>query len=322
MSATAPAAVTRPALRNRRQLILLGVLILIAGATALREPGFLSVANLRLIGQEFGHLSWLVLGMTLVILAAGIDLSVGSNVALSAMALGLVFQASGSILLGCLAGLSMGALAGAANGLLISVGRIPALVVTLATLAVFRGGAYALGGDNSFRGFPEALTALGNTTLLKVPVTAWFALVGITAGGLFLARSRWGRELYALGTNPQAAALSGVMVRRWRFWLYTVAGLTAGMTAILYAARFQSVKADIAGYYELQAITAVVLGGTHIAGGSGSVFGSALGLLTLIVLQSALRMWDVPGERHAVAVALLLILAVWIDTRGRQEQES
>jgi len=308
--------------RGRRQWALISVCLLVVGVSAWRAPGFFTASNVPLLGLAFGHQIWLALGMTLVILAAGIDLSVGSNVALSAIILGLTYERTGSILLAGGAALAAGALAGALNGALIAGGRIPALIVTLATLAVFRGAAFFLAGERSFRDFPPAFTGPAESTVLGLPPTAWLAFAGIVVFALFASRTRWGRELYALGANPAAARLSGVNVQGWRFWLYVFSGATAGLTAVLYAMRFGAVQADIGRFYELSAITAVVLGGTSIMGGEGDVRNTALALATLVALRSALYLTGMPPERQQVAVAALLILAIWFDTRSRSRADS
>ena len=278
--------------------------------------------------RKQAHLAVLAAGMTLVILTGGIDLSVGSIVALAAVALGVVWSGTHNALLALAAALGMGAFCGAINGALVAKGRVPPLIVTLATLSIFRGSAFALGGSSSVGQFDPLIRSFSTYNIAGLPAPVWtFGLLFIGAG-IYLARTDGGRAIYAVGANPVASRLAGVPVDGLKFRLYLVSGLLAGLAAILYAAQNNSVRADIGAEYELMAITMVVLGGTSVAGGEGSMLGTALGFLTLVFIQNGMQLksqidignlhFPLPTEIHGVVVAALLIGALLLDAGFRK----
>lgn len=333
---TASAAVVekpKPRLRVFRELGLMALLVVIVTGFSLASPPFRDVENLRILVRDQAPLAVLAVGMTLVILTGGIDLSVGSIVALSGVVMGLVWKATGSGPLALIAVLGTGALCGLLNGLLIALGRVPPLIVTLATLSVFRGGAFALGGSNSLGGFPPLIRSWSHDDLAGLPVPLWITVAVFVGVGIYLSRTDGGRAIYAVGSNAEASGLSGVPVNLLKLRLYAASGLLAGFAALLYGARNDSVRADIGSDYELTAITIVVLGGTSVAGGSGSMLGSALGYLTLAFLQNGLRQvqYSLPPlviagqqfrltqEHHGIIVAFLLIGALLLDSGFRRK---
>ena len=298
----------------------LGLLILFVGVTAFlwsRAPGFGTTENLRNVVRDQGYLAILATAMTLVILTGGIDLSAGSSVALSAVALGLAWRQTGSWPAAILAGLAAGTVCGAVNGALVAFGRMPPLIVTLATLSVYRGLAFAFGGSDTIKGFPQEILSWSRYDLLGLPAPLWLTAGLFLGAGTYLSRTAGGRAIYAVGANAAASRLSGIAVQRLRLKLYTFSGLMAGLAAILYAARNDSVRADIGVEYELNAITVVVLGGTSVAGGVGTMLGTALGYFLLIFLQNGLNLMGpslgLPREFHGVVVAVLLIGALLMD---------
>jgi rhamnose transport system permease protein len=242
--------------------------------------------------------------------------------------MGLVWKLTGNGLLAVVTVFAVGAACGACNGLLITRGKMPPLIVTLATLSVFRGLAYFIGGSNNIGGFPPAVLSWSRDLLLRQPVPHWLLLVGFVGFGIYLARTSGGRAVYAVGSNPAAAHLSGVPVGGLNLRIYVISGLLSGLAALMYAARNDSVRADIGAGYELLAITVVVLGGTSVAGGEGSIGGTLLGLLTLQAIQSRIEIDNtlaigafqvtLPREIHGVIVAVLLIGALLLDAWARK----
>jgi ribose/xylose/arabinose/galactoside ABC-type transport system permease subunit len=309
---------SKPRFRMRREygllLLFIGVMLLLSTSVEF----FFTQRNLLLVLRDQAHLGVLAVGMTYVILTGGIDLSVGSMTALSAVAMGLVWQKTGSGPAALAAALAVGALCGACNGLLVSRGRVPALIVTLATLSVFRGLAFAIGGSESIGGFPPGVLAWSRADFLGLPVPLWLIAGLLLGGAIYLGRTDGGRAIYAVGSNAAAAALSGVPVSLLKLRVYLCSGLLAGLAAILYAARNDSVKADVGMEYELLAITMVVLGGTSVSGGEGSMAGTALAFLTLIFIQRGITLMQWPGEYHGVVVAALLISALLLDASFRR----
>jgi ribose/xylose/arabinose/galactoside ABC-type transport system permease subunit len=314
-----PAAVKRRAGINvRREYGLLLLFIVVTLALSFGVEYFATPKNLLRVLRDQAPLGVLAVGMTLVILTGGIDLSVGSITALSAVAMGLAWKSTGSPLAALLAAFAVGAACGAINGLLIAAGRVPALIVTLATLSVFRGLAYALGGSTTVGSFSPPILSWSRDDVLGLPVPLWIAAVLFLGTGIYLARTDGGRAIYAVGANAAAARLSGVPVNPLKFRLYVASGLLAGLAAVFYAARNNSVKADIGVEYELLAITMVVLGGTSVSGGEGSMAGTALGFLTLVFIQNGITLKDLPPELHGLGVAFLLIGALLLDAGFRR----
>ena len=323
MSGAAKKTGWRPRFHREYGLLLLFALLLL---WFWRTPGFSDSFYDTTVREA--HVGILAIGMTLVILTRGIDLSVGSIVAVSAVAMGIVWKNTGNGYLAVATVFGVGAVCGACNGLLITRGKMPPLIVTLATLSVFRGLAYAIGGSNNIGGFPPTVLSWSRDLLLRQPVPHWLLLLGFVGFGIYLARTDGGRAVYAVGSNPAASHLSGVPVNKLNLRIYIVSGLLAGLAALMYAARNDSVRADIGAGYELLAITVVVLGGTSVAGGEGSIFGTLLGLLTLQAIQSRIEIDNtvaigpfhatLPREIHGVIVAVLLIGALLLDAWARK----
>lgn len=295
------------------ELLLLALLLVTAAFMSRLSPAFLSVRNLAEIVRFSTEIGLVSLGMTLVILTAGIDLSVGSAVGLCAILLGFSFSLGLSVWLALALTVVAGALLGAFNGLIITRIGIPPLIVTLATLAIYRGLALGVSQARSFGSFPEGFLRLGQGYLGPVPVQA-VILVTATLGVWFLlARTTFGRMLYALGNNATAAHFSGVPVGRVLLGVYTLSGTLAGLAGAVFVARISSARADAGLGYELDAITAVILGGTAITGGSGGVGGTVLGLLLVAVVRNGLTLAFIPTEIQNIVVGAMLLVAVLLN---------
>jgi rhamnose transport system permease protein len=253
----------------------------------------------------------LALVMTPIILTAGIDLSVGSILGLSAIAFGMLWKAGAPPWLAAFGAIGIGGLCGAANATLISRFRLPPLIVTLGTFSLFRGLAEAVTkGTATYTGFPESFLTLGQQRLAGLPTQAWLFLAVAVAVWLFVHRTTFGRSFRAIGFAPEGARHAGLPVERRIALVYVLAGLVAGLAAVIYTARLGQAKADAGTGYELLAITAVVLGGTSIFGGTGSVHGTLLGVAVIAVLKSGLIQLGQPGEVAGVLTGALLILAL------------
>lgn len=305
--------------RPVREVILAALLIVTIGVLAARVPGFTSRDNLLLLTTDRLHIGLLVIGMTFVILTAGIDLSVGSMLALAGLAFGLTAQRTGGNLwLAIPCGLLVGVAAGAVNGVLVAGARVPALIVTLATLSVYRGLAAGLGGDASLGGFGDSFVGLKNELLLGIPLPAWLLVALLVATGLYLSRAAGGRAIYALGANEPASRLAGIPVRKIKFRVYAFSGLLSGLAALTYCMLNETFKSDVGKGYELEAITVVVLGGVSVAGGEGSMLGTALALALVTIGLNGMDLSDIQRERQSMVVALVLVAALWIDSRLRR----
>jgi len=300
-----------------RELGILLALALLVGVTAVTNPRFLSVQSVKdlLLGSTI--LSILAVGQSIVIITRNVDLSVGSILGLAAFATGSLFVSTpgAPIVLALLAGMALGAACGAFNGALIALARVPALVVTLGTLYVFRGIDYtwATGRQINAADMPREFLRMGTATLLGVPVLTLFAVIILVVVGYFMRSYRSGRELYAIGSDPDAARLSGIPVA-WRvFGAFVASGTLAGLAGVLYAARFGTLDANAGLGSELNVVAAVVVGGVAIFGGSGSVYGAALGAVLLTTVGAALPVLGINPFWQRAAVGTLILAAIGLD---------
>lgn len=294
-----------------REFGIVAVLALLVLVTASIESRFLNLSNIQFILVDTTVFALLALGETMVVLTRNVDLSIGSVLGLSAFLSADLFghHQGIPIALVFLAGLAIGAACGFVNGFLTVVGRIPSLVVTLAMLYIIRGvDVLAVGGGQVVASsLPNSFVAIPKKTLAGIPILAVVVAVVIAVGAYYLRSFRSGRELYAIGSNPDAARLAGIPSGRRVFTAFVVSGGIAGIAGVLYAARYGTIDSTAGSGYELQVIAAVVVGGVAIFGGSGSVVGAALGALLLNTILSALYVLGVsPFWNQAIAGALLL----------------
>ena len=295
-------------------MLALALLILV---TAVLNPRFLSAQSVKdlLLGSTI--LAILAVGQSIVIITRNVDLSVGSVLGLSAFATGSLFlSAPGAPIVVALAvGLALGAACGAFNGALIALAKVPALVVTLGTLYVFRGIDYtwATGRQINAADMPPAFLRMGNEAVLGVPVLTLFAVVVLVVAGHYMRSYRSGRELYAIGSNPDAAVLSGVPVGRRVFGAFVASGALAGLAGVLYAARFGTLDANAGLGSELDVVAAAVVGGVAIFGGSGSVYGAALGAMLLTTIGAALPVLGINPFWQRATVGALILVAIGLD---------
>jgi rhamnose transport system ATP-binding protein len=276
------------------ELGLVLALLLIGAAVTTREPRFLQGANLEQVALSATLVCIVALGEAIVIIAKQVDLSVGAMVAASAFisAEWLEHHPTGwilsVILLGCLVGLALGAV----NALLVAVFRIPAIVATLGTLAIYRGGVIVLAGGRQISAtvLPDSYGDIARMQVAGVPLLVWFALLLTVGFGWAMRFTRTGRNVYALGSNQESARFAGIGDRRHIALVFVLSGLLCGLVGVLWGARFGTVDAVIAPDLHFQAISAVVVGGVSIFGGSGSVYGAAIGALIFAVLQNGVQL--------------------------------
>ena len=295
--------------------LVLALVLLVAVTTAL-NPRFLSGQSVRDILLAAAISVLLASGMTMVILTRGIDLSVGSVLGLSAFGSAwfmseLALPVPVAVLLGVL----LGAACGAVNGLLVTAGGVPPLVATLGTLYVFRGLVYFWAGGSRISAgqMPRGFLDFGTGRVLGLPYLTLIAILAALAVGFFLARFRAGRDLYALGSSPEAARLAGIPATRRLMTAYITAGTLAGTGGVLYAARYGTVDASAGNALELDIVAAVVVGGVAIFGGSGTVLGAALGALLLTVINNALPTLGIDQFWQRAIVGALIIGAIALD---------
>jgi ribose transport system permease protein len=297
---------------------LFGLIILVVVLSA-TSPVFLTVDNLSNIGRQGGVNALLSVGMLLAIITAGIDLSVGSILALSMSMLALMAIKWGvNPYLAMLACLAVGAGVGLTNGLLLTRLRLPhPFIATLGTMNVARGLALIITGASPISGFDRAgapqVLWLGAGSIGPIPVVVVVVLVVYVFFHLLLSNTALGRHIYAIGGNTAAARLSGINVDRTLVIVYTLCGLMAGLGALVLAGRTNSGYPTAGAGYELDAIAAVIIGGASFAGGVGTVWGTLIGVLLMAVLRNGLVLLQVPTEWQIVAIGLVIIGAVYVD---------
>jgi rhamnose transport system permease protein len=300
-----------------RELGIALALVLLVAVTTISNPRFLNAQSRKDLMLGATILVVLAVGQTIVVITRNVDLSVGSVLGLSAFATGKLFLAmpDAPIVLALAAGIGLGVLCGAVNGALIALARVPALVVTLGTLYVFRGLDYswAAGQQINAADMPSGFKKMGTAVVLGVPVLALFAVAVLVLAGFYLRSYRSGREMYAIGSDPAAARLSGIPVG-WRvFTAMTVSGALAGLAGVLYAARFGTLDAAAGTGVELNVVAAVVVGGVAIFGGSGSVYGAALGAVLLSTMGAALPVLRIDPFWQQAVVGALILAAIGLD---------
>ena len=298
----------------RWEWLLVLLIILVTIGNALLSPFFLQVNNLMRASSDFMELGLMMLPMVFVIISNNIDLSVASTLGMTASFMGWLFNAGWNIWAAAGAALLLGAAAGALNGLLISRLRLPALVVTLGTYAFYRGMAYALLGDEAARGYPAAFNFLGQGRLFafRLPFSVVLFAVLALVFGLVLHKMTFGRQVYAIGNNEEAARFAGVPVGRNKLIIFTVSGLMAALAGLVLAARFGSTRPDIGTGLELDVITATVLGGISINGGRGTMPGAVLSLILIGLLRYGMSLLNIQGQVQSVIIGLLLIGSILV----------
>jgi rhamnose transport system permease protein len=287
------------------------VVLVWAGRT---DPAFLAAPAQLELSTHVWELALLTVPMTLIIVSAGIDLSVGSMMALCAVVLGLCYEAGIPPWFGAVLAVLAGLAAGALNGAFVAWVGVHPLIVTLATLAAYRGVAEGISLGRPISGFPDAFAVVGRGSLLGLPIPGIVFAAAALVGGVVLAKAPLGRSLYAIGHNETASRFSGIRVNRIKLCLYTLSGVAAGMAAVMFVARRNTAKADIGLGMELDVITAVVLGGTSIFGGRGRILGTLLGVILIHETREFVSWRWHQDELNFVVIGSLLILSVLLNS--------
>ena len=309
MSAVADAPARRaPRWLARHETLWPAILIVALAILGALNDKFLTLDNLLNQGRLMAEVGLIALPMTFVIITGGIDLSVGSVVGLSAIALGYSWKNLGVPLPGAIAiAILIGGVAGFVNGLFITRVKVPPLIMTIATLALYRGFAEGVSQAHSVRGYPEWFFFMGQGEWLGVPTQLWLLFVAIVVAGVALDRTTFGRALYAIGSNETAARFSGLAVDRIKLAVYTMSGLMAGVSGYVLVSRVTTTRSDMGIGYELDVIAAVVLGGTSIFGGVGTIWGTVIGLVMIQLLKNGLALTGVKGDATIVVIGTVLI---------------
>jgi rhamnose transport system permease protein len=323
MTAVAETGARRAPWWLKRHETLLAIILVLAliGLGAFNER-FLTLDNLLNQGRLMTEIGVIALPMTFVIITGGIDLSVGAIVGLSAVMLGYSWKTFGFPLpLAIAFALFIGGLAGLINGLVITRIRVPPLIMTIATLALYRGLAEGVSQAHSVRGYPEWFYVLGQGDVHGMPTQLLILIVLIVIAGVALDRTTFGRTLYAIGANETAARFSALNVDRTKLVIYTLSGLASGLAAVVLVSRVTTTRMDMGLGYELDVIAAVVLGGTSIFGGSGTIWGTVIGLVMIQLLKNGLALTGVKGDATIVVIGGALILSVLIASSLQRRRE-
>ncbi len=304
----------RKLLRHETILALLTVLALIVLAS--QSDKFFTLDNLLNQGRLMTEVGLIAVLMTFVIITGGIDLSVGSILGLVAILLGVFWKNLGlplPVAIGL--GLAVGTLAGLVNGLIITRFRVPPLIATLGTLALYRGIAEGISEARSVRGYPDWFFVLGQGQLLGVPMQLWILGAVTLVAAIVLGVTVWGRGVYAVGHNETAARFSGLRVDRIKLAIYASSGFAAALAAVIFVSRVSTTRSDMGTGIELDAITAVVLGGTSIFGGRGSIIGTVLGLILIQALKNGLSLAGIKSDGTIVLIGAVLILTILLSNQ-------
>ena len=303
--------------RSREFSILL-VLVVVVIAATIKTPNFLFSSNSwRDLLLTPSILLLLAVGQAVVIITRNVDLSVGSVLGLTAYMTGKLFIELPGIPIVAVfaAGLVVGGLLGLVNGLIVGIARVPALVITLGTLYIYRGIVLTWAGSDRINAseMPQGFLSLGTKSILSIPVLTLIALAVLAVVGYYLYSQRGGRELYAIGSDPQAAVLYGLKVRSRVISAFVLSGALAGLAGVLFAARYGTVSSGAGTGIELQAVAAVVIGGVAIFGGSGTVWGAAIGAVLLVTINRALPILGIPDFWQRAVVGALILSSIVLD---------
>lgn len=299
--------------------MLLILAVLVAGCSALVE-NFLSWRNLQGLALAVSTTGLVACTMLFCLAAGEFDLSVGSVVACAGVVTAVVMGRSGSVALGVAAGLGLGLAVGAVNGLLVAQVRINALIATLATMQVVRGLGFIVSDGKAVGIGAEGFFALGNSVLLGVPLPVWITALGLTTAGIVLNRTVFGRDTLAVGGNAEAARLAGIPVGRVKLIIFTAQGAAAAAAGIVLASRMTSGQPNASLGFELEVISACVLGGVSLTGGVARIGFVVAGVLILGVVHNAMNLLNVPTFYQYVARGLILLAAVAFDRRRSAER--
>lgn len=299
---------------------LLLLILLVVFINTQLSPFFLNAVNLSRTSSDFMEIGLMMLPMVMIIVTGNIDLSVASNMGMSASLMGLMHNMGVNIWLAALAGLTLGTLGGVLNGYLVAYVKLPSLVVTLGTFAFFRGVAFGFLGDQAARNYPSVFTYIGQGRIFDTLIPFSVVLFSVLAivFGLVLHRTTFGRYMYAIGNNEPAAKYSGVPVEKIKFMLFIVSGFISALAGLVLAARFGSTRPDNGTGLELAVITAAVLGGLDINGGKGSMYGATLALVLIGLLRFGMGLLNIQSQVQSMVIGLLLIISILVPHIGQQ----
>jgi ribose transport system permease protein len=307
--------------RTETPILIFTTLIFLA--FSMTSSNFLSIGNFSLILTQITTIGLIAIGMLMVILFGGIDLSVGSVLAVVATIVGMLVNSGLNPALAALIGIIVGALCGAFNGFFITRFNIPDIITTLATMFIFRGVAVAISGGSWVTNFPKSFNYFGQGSIIGIPVPVAFLILAAVLFWYLLSQTPFGRRIYAIGGNPEAAKLAGMSTKKTKFLVYVFSGIITSIAAITFAAKVGSVQASTAGNgIEFTVIAAVLVGGASIFGGVGTLAGTMIGVLLMGIIKNGLVLSQASAYWIDAATGFILILAIVINTIQRSRRTS
>jgi len=298
--------------KQRESAIFLALLIMMA-VIQIMAPNFLSGSNVYLVSRQIALVAIVAIGELFVILTGGIDLSVGATMGLAGVASAGAMVAGVNPWLAILFGMVVGVLIGIFNGWLVSYVLIPPFIVTLGSQQIARGTILIVTKGWPITNIPKSILFIAQGDFLHIPVPVWIMLVVAVIAQIVLTKTSFGRRIYAIGGNETATFLSGVNVKKIKFFLYVIAAFTASIVGIILVARFESAQADAGTGWEMQAIASAVIGGTSLAGGAGSVLGCVIGACIMGILANGLVLMRVSSYWQTAIIGVVIVLAAVLD---------
>lgn len=294
-------------------------LIMLSVFFSIATENFLSVNNILTIGLQTSIIAIVAMGQTFAIIKAGIDLSVGSIVGLTGIVTAQLMVSGMPIFLSIIIGLVVGVIAGLITGFIIAYGNLPPFIATLGMMGIARGVAFLLSDGKPISGLPREFGFFGGGTILNIPVPLIIMAILAIVVGLILSKSRFGRRVYAIGSNESAAYLSGINVKRTKLLVYSLSGLLSGVAGLILTSRLISAQPSAGTMYELDAIAAVVIGGASLMGGIGTVGGTIIGAFVMGVLRNGLNIMNISPFWQQIAIGIVIVAAVYVDNLRRKK---
>lgn len=308
----------RITVKSARELLLVGVVILLGIIWTIMNPQFLSGNNLSNILRQASYTAIAAVGMTMVIIIGEIDLSAGSLVCASGLVGAIVCKNTGSVILAILGALVVGVVVGAINGTLCAVGKLPGFIASLASMTILRGLAYIVTGGNSVVWKNERFTMIGTGYIGVIPIPVIIMAIVIILGIVVTTKLRFGRYIYAVGGNSEASRWSGIEVKKVKILVYIIMGVLTSIAGLIITARLGSGQPSAGTGFEMDCITAAVVGGTSMSGGRGKVIGTIVGVLLLTVLTNGMTLVGINTYWQQVLKGVIIVISVLADTRGKK----
>ena len=294
-------------------------LVLLCVVITFVSPAFMTLSNITNVFTQVSTNAIIAVGMTFVILTGGIDLSVGSTVAISGAFAASIIKSTNNVFLAVLAAGIVGIVIGLINGLLISKGKLQAFIATLATMTIFRGATLVFTNGTPISKLPENFVNIGNGKLGFIPIPVIITVIVLVIAIYVLTQTRFGRYLYALGGNEDSARLSGINTTKIKTLVYVISGFASSIAGVIIASRIGSASPNAGTGFELDAIAAVVIGGTSLAGGEGRITGTLIGALIIGVLNNGLNLMNVSPFYQSIVKGLVILIAVLLDKKSRKK---